>query len=109
MRYDSPLRYPGGKAKLAAFLSRTIALNDLTGCSYFEPYAGGAGAALRLLREGCVSELRLNDLDPRIAASWNAVLNETERFVEAILSVPLSVTEWKRQHQATVGPQLRKS
>ena len=97
MRYDSPLRYPGGKASIVAFLTRTIETNNLSGCSYFEPFAGGAGAALRLLREGVVSELHLNDLDPHIAAFWKAALSESERFADAILSVPLSIAEWKRQ------------
>ena len=98
MRYDSPLRYPGGKASLASTLARTIELNDLSGCPYFEPFAGGAGAALRLLRDGVVSEIHLNDLDPRIAfAFWNAALNEPDRFVDTIRSVPLNVEEWTRQ------------
>ena len=97
MRFDSPLRYPGGKASLTAFLGQVIELNDLSGCSYFEPFAGGAGAALRLLREDVVSELHLNDIDCRIITFWNAVLNEPERFVEAIRSVPVSIEEWKRQ------------
>ena len=99
MRYDSPLRYPGGKASLASFLRRTIEMNDLHGCTYFEPFAGGAGAALRLLREKVVSEVRINDLDVRIIAFWNAVLGERERFVEAILTVPLSVAEWQKQRE----------
>ena len=99
MRYDSPLRYPGGKASLAGFLARTIGLNDLYGCTYFEPFAGGAGAALRLLREEVVSEIHINDLDVRIIAFWNAVLGERERFVDTILSVPLSVTEWEKQRE----------
>lgn len=97
MRYDSPLRYPGGKAALAPFLEQTIEVNDLSGCAYFEPFAGGAGAALRLLRDGVVSELRLNDLDIRITAFWNAILDESDRFVDTILSVPLNVSEWERQ------------
>ena len=99
MRYDSPLRYPGGKASLASLLARTIELNDLRGCTYFEPFAGGAGAALRLLREKVVSEIRINDLDARIIAFWNAILGERERFVENILSVPLSVAEWESQRE----------
>ena len=99
MRYDSPLRYPGGKASIATFLARTIELNNLSGCSYYEPFAGGAGAALRLLREGVVSELHLNDLDVRITSFWHAVLNEPARFTEAILSVPLSIAEWKEQRR----------
>ena len=99
MKYDSPLRYPGGKAALAPFLEETIVLNGLAGCSYFEPFAGGAGAALRLLREGVVSEIHINDLDSCIAAFWRAVLREPERFAEAITSAKLNVAEWKRQRR----------
>ena len=99
MRFDSPLRYPGGKASIAAFLARTIELNGLSGCSYLEPFAGGAGAALRLLRDGIVSELHLNDLDPRIIAFWRAVLDESERFADAVLAVPVNIEEWERQKQ----------
>lgn len=29
VKFDSPLRYPGGKAALAPFLAKTIAKNDL--------------------------------------------------------------------------------
>lgn len=97
MRYDSPLRYPGGKASLAPFLAEIIETNELTGCPYFEPFAGGAGAALALLRMGAVSEIHLNDLDFRIVAFWNSVLDESERFVERILSVPLTIDEWTNQ------------
>ena len=48
MRFASPLRYPGGKACLTGFLTDVIEMNDLRGGAYYEPYAGGAGAALSL-------------------------------------------------------------
>lgn len=99
MKFDSPLRYPGGKAPLATLLSQTIELNGLKGCLYFEPYAGGGGAALRLLRDGAASEIYLNDLDPHIYSFWHAALSESERFAEAILSVPVTLDEWRRQQQ----------
>ena len=102
MKFDSPLRYPGGKAPLATLLSQTVELNGLSGCSYFEPFAGGAGAALRLLREGTASEIYLNDLDPRIYSFWRAVLYESERFADAVLSVPLTLAEWRRQQQICI-------
>ena len=102
MRFDSPLRYPGGKAPLATLLSQTIELNGLSGCTYIEPFAGGAGAALRLLREGTASEIYLNDLDPHIYSFWCAVLYESERFANAILSVPLTLAEWIRQKQICI-------
>ena len=103
MKHDSPLRYPGGKASLAGLLAQTIKLNGLEGCPYYEPFAGGAGAALRLLREGVVSEVHLNDLDPAIAAFWRAVLDQPERFAEAIMEVPLNIEEWKRQRDIYQG------
>ena len=97
MNLHSPLRYPGGKAGLAPFLARIIEENGLSGCAYFEPFAGGAGAALRLLGYGAVSELHLNDADPCITAFWHAVLDEPERFVEATMSVPVNIAEWRKQ------------
>ena len=97
MKFDSPLRYPGGKAALAPFLTETIARNGLSNCTYFEPFAGGAGAALRLLREGVVSQVHINDFDPCVAAFWLAVLGEPNRFSDAIISIKLDVEEWKRQ------------
>jgi DNA adenine methylase len=94
----SPLRYPGGKGSLSPFLSDLLELNDLIGCRYYEPYAGGAGAALNLLSKGTVSHIHINDADPRVYALWLTMLNHTDRFAEQILSVPLDIDEWRRQH-----------
>ena len=99
MKFGSPLRYPGGKTALAQFLARTIELNHLSGCAYYEPFAGGAGAALRLLHDDIVSEIHLNDLDHRVTAFWTAALDETERFAEAIRSVPVTIEECKKQRE----------
>ena len=52
---------------------------------------------MRLLAEGAVSELHLNDLDPRITSFWHAALNESDRFTDVIMSIPLTVAEWKKQ------------
>lgn len=100
----SPLRYPGGKGCLKALLSEVIALNDLRGCSYYEPYAGGAGAALALLKANCIAEAFINDADVRIGAFWESVLEETARFVDEIFRVPLSMEEWRRQREICASP-----
>jgi DNA adenine methylase len=104
VKLDSPLRYPGGKASLSSFLVDVIDLNDLRGCEYFEPYAGGAGAALRLLETGVVSKIHLNDADRRISAFWNAVINYTNEFIERIHSVELSIDEWRKQKEISRAP-----
>ena len=104
MRFASPLRYPGGKACLTGFLTDVIEMNDLRGGAYYEPYAGGAGAALTLLREGVVSEIFINDADDRVNAFWVSALDESERFVDRVLSVPLTISEWHRQHKVCANP-----
>jgi DNA adenine methylase len=105
MRINSPLRYPGGKASLATFLADVIDLNDLRGCKYYEPYAGGAGAALNLLLRDVVSELYLNDADKRLYAFWISVLNNSERFVDRIQSTPLTIEEWRHQYTICANPE----
>jgi DNA adenine methylase len=107
MRNPSPLRYPGGKARLFAFLAKTIKLNSLGVCDYYEPYAGGAGAALALLLAGKVVGLHLNDADRRIFSFWRSVLDDTDRFAERILNVPLTVKEWRVQNEICTKPRGR--
>lgn len=103
-RLLSPLRYPGGKARIAPILAQTIHLNSLTSCRYYEPFAGGAGAALCLLADRVVSELHLNDADPRIYAFWKTALDEGERLQEAIQLANLSIAEWHIQHAICMNP-----
>jgi DNA adenine methylase len=93
----SPLRYPGGKAALSDFMIDVILSNNLEGCSYIEPFAGGAGAALTLLFEGIVKELYLNDADLAIFAFWSSILGETETFLKMLHETPVSVDEWLNQ------------
>ena len=104
MKFASPLRYPGGKACLAGFLAEVIDLNGLNGCTYYEPYAGGAGAALSLLRDEVVSEVFINDADPRVHAFWDAALTENDRFVDRVLNAPLTINEWRRQQAICKRP-----
>lgn len=93
----TPLRYPGGKAKLAPFVKALLSENTLEDGVYIEPFAGGAGIAIQLLLQGYVSRIAINDLSRPIYAFWNAALNEPDRFIELIQSVPLTVDEWDRQ------------
>lgn len=93
----SPLRYPGGKAKLLPLFSELICSNDLYNRTYVEPYAGGAGLALKLLGHGFVRAIEINDIDTAIATFWKAILTETEAFCSLVSSVELSVSEWRRQ------------
>jgi DNA adenine methylase len=103
-RHSSPLRYPGGKAALASFLKKTIRLNGLGGCEYFEPYAGGAGAALELLFDGVVEKVHLNDADVRIYSFWRMILRNHTELIRRIESAPLTIEEWRKQNSIAAAP-----
>jgi DNA adenine methylase len=97
MRSASPLRYPGGKWRIAPFFEQLIRLNELGARRYIEPYAGGASLALSLLFGNQVSEVHLNDLDPAINAFWSAVLNNNGELRDLIRATPVTPEEWARQ------------
>lgn len=111
MRYLSPLRYPGGKARLAPFFARLINAQDPVPTHYAEPYAGGAGAALRLLTDGVVEHVHLNDINAGIAAFWRTITTpDTARtFCDLIEDTPVTVEQWHHQrsiYQSRQGDDL---
>ena len=96
-KHPSPLRYPGGKTSLAPLLTEVVKINDLGGGVYIEPFAGGAGAALKLLLAEQVSEIYINDLDKKIYSFWMAILNQTDDFIRLLRSTPITVWQWRKQ------------
>lgn len=92
----SPLRYPGGKGLLGDFLTDVITINNLRGGIYYELYAGGAGAALRLLFNRTVKKIVINDADYRIYSFWYSILYHTKNFISLLDTCILSIEEWKK-------------
>lgn len=92
----SPLRYPGGKNCIFPFVSKIFYENKLIGASYAEPYAGGAGLALRLLFEGYVDHIYINDLDKSIYAFWTGILNRPDEFCEWLEKVDVTIPNWNK-------------
>lgn len=97
MSNRSPLRYPGGKAVLSSFLEQVITDNNLQGCTYAEPFAGGAGAAIELLINGHVDRILINDADRAIYCFWNSIRKRSAELIEKINETPLTITEWRKQ------------
>lgn len=95
--FDSPLRYPGGKGRLAQHVVDLIELNGLVGGHYAEAYAGGAGIAVNLLYLEYADHIHLNDLDKAVFSFWRAILDHTEDFVRLVNDTPLTVEEWRKQ------------
>lgn len=91
--FYSPLRYPGGKNKLSAFIAKICIDNSINGL-YVEPYAGGASVALFLLFEGFVNNIIINDKDRSIYAFWHSVLNRPKELCELIDNTEVNLENW---------------
>lgn len=95
----TPLRYPGGKTRLAPYVTGIFSENSLVDGHYVEPYAGGAGLAVSLLVNGYARYIHLNDIDPSIFAVWHSIVNETEALCKYIHDVNINLEEWHKQKQ----------
>ena len=93
----SPLRYPGGKGKMAGVFKRIIEENELLDGTYVEPFVGGGSVALSLLLNDYVSRIVINDKDRSIYAFWHSVLNDAERLCRAIADTAVNMDVWRRQ------------
>lgn len=96
---NSPLRYPGGKSLMTSFFVDLFHRNGLQDVVYAEPYAGGAGAAINLLLSNYVNEIVINDANIGIFSFWNSLINESDRFIQAIYDIPITLEEWFKQRK----------
>ena len=97
MSNPSPLRYPGGKNRLASFIGLVIRNLNLKNCTYVEPFAGGAGVALSLLLNGTVDNIIINDYDKAIYSFWRAIKQEPDTLIARIKNTPVTIEEWYKQ------------
>lgn len=95
----SPLRYPGGKGKLAPYVETILQMNGIEGGHYAEPFAGGSAVALSLLFSERVKHIHINDLDWAVYAFWQAATEHTEALVQKIAETDVTVDNWLTQRE----------
>jgi DNA adenine methylase len=91
----SPLRYPGGKRRLAPYVAEALRLNNLRPKLYVEPFAGGASVAIQLLHENLVERIALGEADPLVAGFWRTVFGEPERLIARLERLEPSLELWE--------------
>jgi DNA adenine methylase len=74
------------------------------------PFAGGAGAGLKLLEAGHVDRVVINEADRAIFCLWWSVMHRTDAFIDRVLATPLTVKKWRRQRETYLtrrrGPRI---
>ncbi len=105
----SPLRYPGGKALLSTYVSGVLEENLLSGCIFYEPYAGGASVSLDLLRMGFIDRAVLVERDPLVFAFWSSVFSNADALCAAVEACPVTLQTWHELQSAKAVDDPRKS
>lgn len=89
---------------MAPYLTQVIRAQPSRPTSYAEPFAGGAGAALKLLVDEVVKTIHINDLAPGVAAFWRSVFNNSESFAALVRDASVTVEEWYRHREVFNNP-----
>jgi DNA adenine methylase len=103
-RHRTPLRYPGGKQRLAPFIAELMRHNGAEGWNYVEPYAGGAGVAMELLLDNVAGHVCLNDSSVHIYSLWKAILTDPDRFCGMISRAALTIGAWRSHREVVRHP-----
>jgi len=104
MNISSPLRYPGGKSSMTDLLSQIRKINNVGNLSIAEPFAGGAGASLKLLYLEDTPSIHINDKDSAIYSFWWSLLNRNTEFLDLMVKKRVSMAEYFRQRDIYKSP-----
>jgi DNA adenine methylase len=96
MRTLSPLRYPGGKTAIRILIKQYVENNGPIN-NFVEPFAGGSGVSLWLLFNRYINKVYINDFDFLIYKIWDAILNDTNNFINKLVQSPVTIEEWHKQ------------
>ena len=91
----NPLRYPGGKSFLAGYVAKILEVNGLSGCTFYEPFAGSAAVSLDMLSRGLVDRVVLVEKDPLIYCFWRSVVSYPDTLCQRIQELDISIDTWR--------------
>lgn len=81
--YDTPLRYPGGKSRIAYHIASIISKNDFI--QYCEPMVGGGSVFLAVVKLlGKYKQYWINDINQSLVAFWLALRDYNDELIAAI-------------------------
>ena len=82
----SPLRYPGGKTWLIPHVRAWLSGINPKPELLVEPFAGGAIVSLTAIMEGLADRCLMSEIDPDVAAFWQAALWHSDQLIDLVQS-----------------------
>lgn len=91
----NPLRYPGAKRQLIPYVKKLLEANNLTRCTFYEPYAGSAVIGLELLQQEILDKLVIIEKDVLIYSFWKCLFNYPDEMCRRIEEIEINIDTWK--------------
>lgn len=93
----TPLRYPGGKRKLAPLLHNLISRGEREIEMFVEPFVGGGSIAISFLERYPKTCVALADADPLVAAFWSVTFSsKATSLAERIANTKPTIELWRK-------------
>ncbi|MBD3308201.1 DNA adenine methylase [candidate division KSB3 bacterium] len=108
MPHRSPFRYPGGKTWLVPRIRQWLARYSSPPQEFIELFAGGAIVGLSVAFEQLAQHVTLVEIDPKVGAVWQAIIEEGKGLwlaeaIEQFHFTPTNVQEILSQSPASVS------
>jgi len=94
MTISSPLRYPGSKKKLVAYLHEILRFNEIGPNVLIEPFVGGGSVALYFLLNNIVDKIIIADKDKLIYSFWKVLFSDPDHLINFIKKVKIDLNNF---------------
>ena len=102
----SPLRYPGGKRKLAHVVHSLLELDSEPAELLVEPFVGGAAVAISFL-ENTDARIAIADADPLVATFWKVVFSaKAPDLANMVLETKPTLDLWRQTRASKLTSDL---
>ena len=103
----TPLRYPGGKRKLAPLIHNLISVGRRNIELFVEPFIGGGSIAISFLEAYPNTRIAIADADPLVAAFWAVTFSSNARnLADKIADTKPSIKLWQQVKESCPKKQL---
>lgn len=105
-KFLSPLRYPGGKNKLAKYIKKVLDYNRFKTKILVEPFVGGGSVSLNFLLNGWTEKVVIADRDQLIYSFWKTLFNNPDYLIRFIKDVDVNIENFYKYKEIATDKKI---
>lgn len=101
----SPLRYPGSKQRIVAYIVRILSHNAINPDVIVEPFVGGGSVFLHFLSHGICDRAIISDKDVLVYCFWKTIFDNHKHLLDFIGNVSISLNSYDYYKKISRNPE----